>query len=107
MRWTLAVAALAVAAAAAPSGHAQNVNSDWSLGGGVGISRHATGFSGTLGDPEYSGSSMPPTLRYYTPGRGPGYAPPGAGGPGYAPVTPGYAPPGSAPFEYYNSPGRR
>jgi len=105
MRWIFAAVALVLFAA--PGAYAQNLNSDWSLGGGVGISRHATGFSGTLGDPEYSGSSRPPTLRYYTPGPGPAYAPPGAGGPGYAPVTPGYAPPGSAPFEYYNGPGRR
>ena len=106
MRWKLAIAALAFAAAAAGGTHAQNPNSDWSLGGGTGIGRHGTGFSGTLGDPEYSGTSRPPTLRYYGPA--PGYAP-GAGAlgaPSYVPGAPSYAPPSGAPMEYY-TPGRR
>src|SRR5947209_20501889 len=100
MRWKLAAAALTLFAAQGAS--AQNPNSDWSLGGGTGIGRHATGFSGTMGDPQYSGTSRPPTLRDYGPGTG--YGAPGAGslgGPIYAPVAPGYAPPGGAPLEDY------
>jgi hypothetical protein len=107
MKAKLVVPALLLMAAATAGGaSAQNVNSDWSLGGGTGIGRHATGFSGTLGDPDlYSGSSRPPTLRDYGPA--PGYAPPGTrGGPGYTPAAPGYVPPG-APFEYYTPPSRR
>jgi hypothetical protein len=108
MRGKLAVVALAVAAATAGVASAQNPNSDWSLGGGTGIGRHATGFSGTMGDPQYSGTSRPPTLRDYGPG--PGYGAPGAGslgGPIYAPVAPSYAPPSGAPLEYYSPPSRR
>ena len=99
-------ALLLLAAATAGTVSAQSVNSDWSLGGGTGIGRHATGFSGTMGDPDlYSGSSRPPTLHDYGPT--PGYAPSGAPrGPGYAPAAPGYVPPG-APFEYYTPPSRR
>jgi len=99
-------ALLLMAAATAGSVSAQSVNSDWSLGGGTGIGRHATGFSGTMGDPDlYSGSSRPPTLHDYGPA--PGYTPPGTrGGPGYTPAAPGYVPPG-APFEYYTPPSRR
>ena len=98
-------ALLAMAVAMAGAASAQNVNSDWSLGGGTGIGRHATGFSGTLGDPDlYSGTSRPPTLRDYGPM--PGYAPPGAGGPGYVPA-PGYAPPTGVPLEYYTPPRYR
>jgi hypothetical protein len=99
-------ALLLMAVATAGGASAQNVNSDWSLGGGTGIGRHATGFSGTMGDPDlYSGSSRPPTLRDYGPA--PGYAPPGTrGGPGYTPTAPGYIRPG-APFEYYTPPSRR
>ena len=105
MRWKLAAAALALFAAQGAS--AQSLNSDWSLGGGTGIGRHATGFSGTMGDPDlYSGTSRPPTLRDYGPA--PSYAPPGTlGGPGYSPVMPGYAPPSGAPLEYYTPPSRR
>ena len=103
MRWKLAVVALAFAAAATPGAQAQNANSDWSRGGGIGIGRHETGFSGTLGDPEYSGTSAPPTLRYYGPAPGRG-APGTPAGPGY---TPSYPPPSTAPFEYYTGPGRR
>jgi hypothetical protein len=100
------LALLLMATATAGDAVAQNVNSDWSLGGGTGIGRHATGFSGTSGDPDlYSGTSRPPTLHDYGPT--PGYAPPGMrGGPGYMPAAPGYAPPG-APFEYYTPPSRR
>jgi hypothetical protein len=109
MRWKFMVATFAFAAATATGAFAQNPNSDWSLGGGTGIGRHATGFSGTQGDPDYySGTSRPPTLRDYGPARG--YGTPGAGslgGPTYAPVAPGYAPPGGAPLEYYTGPGRR
>ena len=101
MRWKLAIVALVLAVA--QSAHAQSVNSDWSLGGGVGIGRHATGFSGTLGDPEYSGSSMPPTLRDYR--SVPGHPRGTPVGPGYAP---GYLPPATGtPFEYYTPPSRR
>ena len=97
-----AVALMTMAAAGGAS--AQNVNSDWSLGGGTGLGRHATGFSGTMGDPDfYSGTSRPPTLRDYGPA--PGYAPRGAPGePGY---MPGYTPPSGAPLEYYTPPSRR
>jgi hypothetical protein len=109
MRWKLAAVAFALAAATAGGVSAQNLNSDWSLGGGTGIGRHATGFSGTMGDPDYySGTSRPPTLRDYGPGSG--YGAPGAGslgGPIYAPTTPRYSPPGGAPLEYYTGPGRR
>jgi hypothetical protein len=100
-------ALLLMATAAASNASAQNVNSDWSLGGGTGIGRHATGFSGTSGDPDlYSGTSRPPTLRDYGPG--PAYGPPGTrGGPGYMPAAPGYAPPSGAPLEYYTPPSRR
>src|SRR5438874_13841592 len=98
MRWKLALAALAFSAIIASGASAQNPNSDWSLGGGTGIGRHATGFSGTQGDPEYTGTSRPATLRDYGPG--PGYGAPGAGslrGPIYGPVVPRYAPPRGAP----------
>jgi hypothetical protein len=109
MRWKLALAVLAFPAVIASGASAQNSNSDWSLGGGIGVSRHGTGFSGTLGDPDYySGTSRPPTLRDYR--SVPGYAPPGAGAlgaPEYAPVAPGYAPPAGAPLEFYTPPGRR
>jgi hypothetical protein len=103
----VATAAALLAIAIAGDAFAQNPNSDWSLGGGVGIGRHATGFSGTMGDPQYSGTSRPPTLRDYGPA--PGYGAPGAGslgGPIYTPSAPSYAPPSGAPLEYY-SPGRR
>ena len=75
------------------SAHAQSLNSDWSLGGGTGIGRHATGFSGTLGDPEHM-RATPATERVYPPGYG------RPGGSWTAPVSPAYAPPG-APLEYY------
>ena len=99
-------ALLLMAMATAGAASAQNINSDWSLGGGTGIGRHATGFSGTMGDPDlYSGTSRPPTLRDYGPASG--YAPPGTPGePGYMPTAPGYAPSG-APLEYYAGPRRR
>jgi len=109
MRWKLALAVLAFPAVIASGASAQNPNSDWSLGGGTGIGRHGTGFSGTLGDPDYySGTSRPPTLRDYR--SVPSYAPPGAGSlgaPEYAPGAPGYAPPAGAPLEFYTPPGRR
>ena len=109
MRWKLALAVLAFPAVIASGASAQNPNSDWSLGGGIGVGRHGTGFSGTLGDPDYySGTSRPPTLRDYR--SVPGYAPPGAGSlgaPEYAPGAPGYAPPAGAPLEFYTPPGRR
>ena len=108
MRLKLALAALAFSAIIASGASAQNPNSDWSLGGGTGIGRHATGFSGTQGDPEYTGTSRPPTLRDYGPA--PSYAPPGAGafgGPAYAPAAPSYAPPSGVPLEYYTGPSRR
>ena len=109
MRWKLALAVLAFPAVIASGASAQNPNSDWSLGGGTGIGRHGTGFSGTLGDPDYySGTSRPPTLRDYR--SVPSYAPPGAGSlgaPEYAPVAPGYAPPAGVPLEFYTPPGRR
>jgi hypothetical protein len=108
MKAKLVVLALALMAmATAGDASAQNVNSDWSLGGGTGIGRHATGFSGTMGDPDlYSGTSRPPTLRDYGPA--PGYAPPGTPGePGYMPTTPGYVVPSGAPLEYYTGPRRR
>src|SRR5436853_7722341 len=105
MKAKFAVPALLVMATAmAGAASAQNLNSDWSLGGGTGIGRHATGFSGTSGDPDlYSGTSRPPTLRDYGPG--PAYGPPGRRGePGYMPGAPGYAPPSGAPLEYYTPP---
>jgi hypothetical protein len=108
MRWKFVVAAFAFAAATGGGASAQNPNSDWSLGGGVGVGRHGTGFSGTSGDPNYSGTSRPPTLRDYGPT--PGYVAPGAGslgGPIYAPAEPSYALPSGAPLEYYNGPSRR
>jgi len=107
MQWKFVVAAFALAAATAGGAFAQNPNSDWSLGGGTGIGRHGTGFSGTLGDPGYLGTSRPPTLRDYR--SVPSFAP-GAGSlgvPEYAPVAPGYAPPAGAPLEFYTPPGRR
>ena len=108
MRWRLALAALAFPAIIASGASAQNPNSDWSLGGGIGVSPHGTGFSGTLGDPDYySGTSRPPTLRDYR--SVPSYAP-GAGSlgaPEYSPVAPGYAPPAGAPLEFYTPPRRR
>ena len=99
-------ALLLMAMATAGDASAQNINSDWSLGGGTGIGRHATGFSGTMGDPDlYSGTSRPPTLRDYGPG--PAYGPPGRRGePGYMPAAPDYGPP-RAPLEYYTPPSRR
>src|SRR5437016_8773646 len=102
MRWKLAAAALALFAAQGAS--AQSLNSDWSLGGGTGIGRHATGFSGTSGDPLYQENKAPGQVL-----------------PGY-PVTnhasvndagaltgppPSYTPRPAAPFEYYTPPRRR
>src|ERR1700730_592973 len=103
MKPKLVVRALAlIALATAGDAFAQNPNSDWRLGGGIGVTPHGTGFSGTLGDPDYySGTSRPPTLRDYR--SVPSYAP-GAGSlgaPEYAPVAPGYAPPVGAPLEFY------
>src|SRR5437870_13197300 len=102
MKAKLVVLALALmAAATADDAFAQNINSDWSLGGGTGIGRHATGFSGTQGDPEYTGTSRPPTLRDYGPGSG--YALFGAGvfgGLCYALAAPGYASPMRVRREY-------
>ena len=43
----------------AQSAPAQNVNSGWNFGGGTGIGRHATGFSGTSGDPLYQENRAP------------------------------------------------
>ena len=106
MRWKLAVVAFAFGAAATGSASAQNPNSDWSLGGGTGIGRHATGFSGTSGDPLYQVNRAP---GQFIPGYPVTNHPPvsdaGAlGGPGYAP---GLAPPPGAPLEYYPAPSRR
>jgi len=109
MRWTLAAAALTLVAAQAA--YAQNVNSDWSLGGGTGIGRHATGFSGTSGDPLYQENRAPGQfIPGYPVTNHPSINDAGAlGGPGYAPgYVPGYVPPGpGAPFEYYTPPTRR
>src|SRR5438045_2590831 len=100
MRWKLAAA---VALFAAQGASAQNLNSDWSLGGGTGIGRHATGFSGTSGDPLYQVNRAP---GQFIPGYPVTNHPPvsDAGAPGYAP---GYAPPPNAPLEYYPAPNRR
>ena len=104
MLWKFAAAALALFAAQAA--YAQNVNSDWSLGGGTGIGRHATGFSGTSGDPLYQENRAP---GQFIPGypitNHPSISDAGAlRGP--VPATPGYVPPPGAPLEYYG-PGRR
>jgi hypothetical protein len=103
-----AIAVLAGTAFAVQNAPAQSVNSGWNLGGGTGIGRHATGFSGTSGDPLYQENRAPGQII-------PGY--PVTNHPsvsdagtlrGPIPTAPGYAPPPSAPFEYYTpSPGRR
>ena len=105
MRWKLAAAALALFAAQGAS--AQNLNSDWSLGGGTGIGRHATGFSGTSGDPLYQVDRAPGQfIPGYPVTNHPSIDDAGAlRGRAY---TPGYVPPGTgAPFEYYTPPSRR
>jgi hypothetical protein len=107
MRGKFVVAAFAFAAATAGGASAQTPNSDWSLGGGVGVGRHGTGFNGTSGDPNYSGTSRPPTLRDYGPTPGMSRRRRLAGGPIYAPAAPSYTPPSGAPLEYYNGPSRR
>jgi hypothetical protein len=108
MQWKLAALALAGTVLAAQHAPAQNVNSGWNLGGGTGITRHATGFSGTSGDPLYQENRAPGQFI-------PGY--PVTNHPsvsdagtlrGPIPAAPGYAPPPGAPLEYYTPPpGRR
>src|SRR2546423_536955 len=100
MRWKLAAAALALFAA--QGAWAQSLNSDWSLGGGTGIGRHATGFSGTSGDPLYQVNRAP---GQFIPGYPVTNPPPisDAGALG----APGYAPPPATPLEYYPAPNRR
>jgi hypothetical protein len=104
MRWKLAAAALALFAAQGAS--AQSLNSDWSLGGGTGIGRHATGFSGTSGDPLYQVNRAPgQVIPGYPVTNHPPVSDAGAlGAPGYAP---GFTPPPGAPLEYYPVPNRR
>jgi len=104
MRWKLAAAALALFVAQGAS--AQNLNSDWSLGGGTGIGRHATGFSGTSGDPLYQVNRAPgQIIPGYPVTNHPPISDAGAlGAPGYSPAL---TPPPNAPLEYYPAPNRR
>jgi hypothetical protein len=100
MRNKLAAFAILIAIGAPGAALAQGLNAG--LGGdsgGVGIGTHGTGFSGTLGDPDYYvGTSTPPVSPptyapgYTAPGRFPGAAP-GAGGFDYTPPPP--------PIQYY------
>ena len=104
----VAIVVLAGTALGAQGAPAQNVNSGWNLGGGTGITRHATGFSGTSGDPLYQQNRAPGQFI-------PGY--PVTNHPsisdagtlrGPIPTAPGYVPPPGAPLEYYTPPpGRR
>ena len=108
MRWKLAAIALAGTALAAQSALAQNVNSGWNLGGGTGIGRHATGFSGTSGDPLYQENRAPGQfIPGYPVTNHPSISDAGAlRGP--IPTAPGYVPPPGTPLEYYTPPpGRR
>ena len=60
MRNKLAILAISIAAAMPVGASAQGLNSG--LGGamgGVGIGRHGTGFSGTMGDPLYQLNAAP------------------------------------------------
>lgn len=103
MRNKLAALAILIAVGAPVAALAQGLNAGLAGdSGGVGISPHGTGFSGTLGDPDYyAGTSTPPT---FAPGYAPGYpapggfpgAVPGAGGFGYTPPPP--------PIQYYYGP---
>ena len=99
MRNKLAALAMLIAVGAPAAALAQGLNGGLEGdSGGVGIGPHGTGFSGTLGDPDYyAGTSTPPTLApAYTPGYpAPGGFPvaPGAGGFGYTPPPP--------PIQYY------
>ena len=96
MRIKLAILAILIAAAGAPAaGRTQGLNAGLGgASGGVGIGPHGTGFSGTLGDPDYYAgtSTTPASIPAYTPGYAlPGGLPgaaPGAGGFGYTPPPP-------------------
>ena len=100
----LAVFCFAIGAATAAS--AQSLTAGLPSTGGVGISRHGTGFDGTQGDPDfYVGSSDIPESERMPPGyRGPGTRGVGPGGtaPGGYPGGYGYTPP-SPPMQYYYS----
>jgi len=58
MRNKLAVVAIMLGAAVPLAASAQGLNSGFSMGG-VGIGRHGTGFSGTMGDPLYQFNAAP------------------------------------------------
>ena len=108
MRWKLAAIALVGTALAAQSAPAQNVNSGWNLGGGTGIGSHATGFSGTGGDPLYQENRAPGQfIPGYPVTNHPSINDAGALR-GAVPTAPGYVPRPGTPLEYYTpSPGRR
>jgi hypothetical protein len=105
MHIKLAVIAILITAGTSTLGLAQGLNAGLGdASGGVGIGRHGTGFSGTLGDPDYyAGTSTPPVS---APGYAPGYPVPG-GAPGIAPGAGGfgYTPP--PPIQYYYGPPPR
>ena len=58
MRNKLAILAICFAAGVSLAASAQGLNSGFSMGG-VGIGRHGTGFSGTMGDPLYQENRAP------------------------------------------------
>ena len=68
MRITGAAFGLVLVLAGAGSASAQSsLSAGLTSMGGVGISRHGTGFSGTLGDPDYyvAGSDLPESEGHY------------------------------------------
>ena len=58
MRNKLAVFAICLGCSVPIAASAQGLNSGFSMGG-VGIGRHGTGFSGTMGDPLYQFNAAP------------------------------------------------
>ena len=58
MRNKLAILAICFAVGVSLAASAQGLNSGFSMGG-VGIGRHGTGFSGTMGDPLYQENRAP------------------------------------------------
>jgi hypothetical protein len=97
-------AAICFILGAATAASAQSLTAGLPSQGGVGITRHGTGFDGTQGDPDfYVGSSQIPESERMPPlylgpgtrgGRGPAGTAPGApGGYGYTPSSP--------PMQYY------
>ena len=101
MRNKLAILAICFAGGVSLAASAQGLNSGFSMGG-VGIGRHGTGFSGTMGDPLYQENRAP---GQFIPGypvtnhasiNDAGALAEQAGAPAYVPARP--------PIQYYYAP---